>query len=166
MGHGQVTCRELALRILVAAVVALLAASPAFATPLPTAASGSSVVVQALPGAGTAGSTEVRKKKKKKKTSSKESAKFEEIGNATRGKPDLEIKVKVAKSDRTCELKVKWNDDSSSSDDDEAKSDKICEFSVSVPDARDALGDATATVTVRDAAGKKVASAKKTFPVQ
>lgn len=165
MGHGQVTCRELVLRILVAAIAALLAASPAFATPLPTAASGPSVVIQALPGAGAAGPTEVRKKKKKS-SSSKESAKFEEIGNATRGKPDLEIKVKVAKSDRTCELKVKWNDDSSSSDDDEAKSDKICEFSVSVPDARDALGDATATVTVRDAAGKKVASAKKTFPVK
>lgn len=163
MGHGQVTCRELILRILVAAVAALLAASPAFATPLPTAASGPSVVVQALPGAGAAGSTEVRKKNK---SSSKESAKFEEIGNATRGKPDLEIKVKVAKSDRTCELKVKWNDDSSSSDDDEAKSDKSCEFSVSVPDARDAIGEATATVTVKDASGNKVASAKKTFPVK
>ena len=152
------------LLVVAAALFALGATSPVLATPLPNAAFAPSIVVQGLPGAGAAGLTEIRKKKKK---STKESAKFEEIGNATRGKADLEIKVKVAKSDRSCELKVKWKDGSSSAEeDDEAKSDKICEFSVSVPNARDAIGDATATVTVKDASGNKVASAKKTFPVK
>ena len=155
------------MRTLIAVVVALFAvsaASPALGSALPAVGPGAATSVQGLPDAGAAGLTEVRKKKKKK--SSKESAKFEEIQSANRGKPDLEIKVKVAKSDRTCDLKIKWKDGSSSADNDEAKTDKICEFSVSVPDARDAIGDATATVTVRDPAGKKVASAKKTFPVK
>ena len=157
------THRELLLRTLVvAALLALGATSPVLATSRPAAGSSTSVVVQGLPDGGAAGPIRAKKKKKL----SRESAKFEEIGNAKRGKPDLEIKVKVSRSERSCELKIKWKNGDTSEGNADAKDEKLCEFSISVPDARDAVGDATATVTVKDASGNKVASAKKTFPVK
>ena len=152
------------MRTLIAVVVALLAlgaAPPAFGSALPAIEPGAALGIRGEPGAGPAGVVRASKKK-----SSKESAKFEEIGNAKRGKSDFEIKIKVSKSEWTCELKIKWNNGDTTSDEEDANDDKICEFSIEVPKERDTVGDATATVTVRNANGKKVASAKKTFEVK
>ena len=44
-------------------------------------------------------------------------------------------------------------------------SDKVCTFSIDVPDSSAVVGDAKASVTVKDSAGKKVATASKTFTV-
>src|SRR5688572_6514706 len=89
----------------------------------------------------------------------KETASFPEIGNATRGKKGLTFKVKVAKSERKCEIKVTWKNDTSTYDDATAGSDKICLLSLDVPDSSAVVGEAKATVTVRDSGGKKVATA-------
>jgi hypothetical protein len=154
------------VRTLIAAAAALLAvgtATPSFAAPFPPTIAGSASIVQSLSSSLT---TVHLTKKKKKKSKSKESASFEEIGNAKRGKSDLAIKVKVSKADRTCQLKITWNNDDTSEDEQEADDSKICEFSVEVPGDRGVVGDATATVTVKDSSGKKVATAKKTFTVK
>jgi hypothetical protein len=98
-------------------------------------------------------------------TKKKEKASFEDIAATTRGKKGLEIRVKVAKSGRKCELKVTWKNDTSSNDDDASDSDKVCTFSIDVPDSSAVVGDAKASVTVRDNSGKKVATASKTFAV-
>jgi len=158
------------VRTLIAAAAALLAVgttSSVFAAQ-PATIPATSAFVQGLPdpGASVLVHSTTKKKKKKKSSSSKESAKFEEIGNAKRGKSDLEIKIKVSKTDRTCELKIKWKSGDTTTDEEDANDDKVCEFSIEVPGDRDVVGDATATVTVKDASGKKVASAKKTFPVK
>jgi hypothetical protein len=155
------------VRTLIAAAAALLAvgtATPSFAAPFPPTIAGSASIVQSLSSSLT--TVHLTKKKKKKKSKSKESASFEEIGNAKRGKSDLAIKVKVSKADRTCQLKITWNNDDTSEDEQEADDSKICEFSVEVPGDRGVVGDATATVTVKDSSGKKVATAKKTFTVK
>jgi hypothetical protein len=154
------------VRTLIAAAAALLAvgtATPSFAAPFPPTIAGSASIVQSLSSSLT---TVHLTKKKKKKSKSKESASFEEIGNAKRGKSDLAIKVKVSKADRTCQLKITWNNDEKSEDEQDADDSKICELSVDVPSDRDVVGDATATVTVKDSSGKKVATAKKTFTVK
>jgi hypothetical protein len=118
--------------------------------------------VQELPGRSPADLTGIRKSDKKR-----EAASFQEIQRPTRGKEDLEIKVKVARSDRSCDVKVEWGDGSISKDDDpKAGRDKICEFSVGVPSSRDAIGEATATVSVRDPSGSKVATITKVFEVE
>ena len=49
-------------------------------------------------------------------TTKKEKASFEDIAATTRGKKGLEIRVKVAKSDRKCELKVTWKNGTTSND--------------------------------------------------
>lgn len=103
---------------------------------------------------------------KKKKKKSSESAEITEIGNAKRGKSDLEIKAKVAKSGRTCELTVKFKGGATDDDDTTSDRNKICEFTISVPDKTSVVGTATAELTVKDSNGKKVASAKKTFDVK
>jgi len=77
----------------------------------------------------------------------------------------LAIKVKVAKSGRKCELKVTWKNDTSSNDTEAAGSDKVCSLSIDVPDSSAVVGDAKASVTVKDSSGKKVATASKTFTV-
>jgi hypothetical protein len=155
------------MRTLIAAAAALLAvgtATPSFAAPFPPTMAGSASIVQSLSSSLT--TVQLTKKKKKSKSKSKESASFEEIGNAKRGKSDLSIKVKVSKTDRTCQLKITWNNDDTSEDEQDANDNKICEFSVEVPSGRGVVGDATATVTVKDTSGKKVATAKKTFTVK
>ena len=154
------------MRTLIAAAAALLAvgtATPSFAAPFPPTMAGSASIVQSLSSSLTAVQLT---KKKKSKSKSKETASFESIGNAKRGKSGLEIKVKVSKSDRTCQLKITWNNDEKSEDEQDADDSKICELSVDVPSDRDVVGDATATVTVKDSSGKKVATAKKTFTVK
>jgi hypothetical protein len=154
------------VRTLIAAAAALLAvgtATPSFAAPFPPTMAGSAGIVQSL---SSSLPTVQLTKKSKSKSKSKESASFEEIGNAKRGKSDLAIKVKVSKADRTCQLKITWNNDDTSEDEQEADDSKICEFSVEVPGDRGVVGDATATVTVKDSSGKKVATAKKTFTVK
>jgi hypothetical protein len=160
--------REIALRTLIVVVEALLAvgaASPALAVPPFTVASeGAGIAVRHLPTAGAAGLT-VRKKKEKK-AHKKESVSFQEIGNARRGKSDLEITVRVAKTERTCELKITWENDDTTEDEADANDDKLCELSVDVPSDRSVVGDAKATVTVKNLSGKKVASASKTFAVK
>lgn len=155
------------MRPLIVAAAALLAvgvASPTLAAP--------AVTLDSRPAADTQTSIQLAapvplvqatKKKKKKKS---ESASITEIGNARRGKSDLEIKASVSKSGRDCNLSVKWKDGSTSEDDAESKEDKICEFSISVPSSSGVVGEATASLTVKDASGKKVASAKKTFTVK
>jgi hypothetical protein len=156
------------VRTLIAAAAALLAvgtATPSFAAPFPPTIAGSASIVQSLSSSLTTVHL-TKKKKKKSKSKSKESASFEEIGNAKRGKSDLAIKVKVSKADRTCQLKITWNNDDTSEDEQEADDSKICEFSVEVPGDRGVVGDATATVTVKDSSGKKVATAKETFTVK
>jgi hypothetical protein len=155
------------LRTLIVAAAALLfagATSPTLAMPLPGSAAGSAELARAATALDPA-SHVMATKKKKKKSSKKESVSFQEIGNARRGKSDLEIKVKTSKADRTCQLKIKWHDGSTTNEEEDSDDDKICEFTVSVPSGRDAAGDAEATVTVKDGSGKKVASAKKKFPV-
>jgi hypothetical protein len=74
------------------------------------------------------------------------------------------IRVKVAKSDRTCDLKVKWADGTTSSDSDNGGSSKVCAFTEDAP--KGAAGDAKATVTVKDSSGNNVATATKTFSVK
>jgi hypothetical protein len=139
------------VRAIIAIIAMLIAAGavyPAYAT--------------ALPSHDWTGLTGVRASGKKK-----EAASFQEIQHATRGKKDLEIKVKVAKTDRSCDLRVEWGDGSISKDDDpKAGSDKICEFSVGVPSSRDAIGEATAIVSVRAPSGSKVSTISKTFDVE
>lgn len=157
------------MRTLLAAAAVLLAvgaAAPSYAAPLHSAAPANTTLVQWVPAAATADGGVVYKKKKKKKSSTSESASIESIGNAKRGKSDLEIKVKVAKADRTCELKIVWHNDDKTEDDADSDEDKICEFSIQVPDDKNVVGDATAEVTVKNADGKKVASTKRTFTVK
>lgn len=158
------------MRLFVAAAAALLAVSstsPALATTLPTMST-SSVALQASPSTSTTAvlSTTTKKKKKKKTTTTSESVSIENIPTVRRGKTDVDIVVKLSKSDRTCTLKVKWAD-GSTDDFDEVEADgKKCTFTIDIPDDRSAVGTATATATVRDSKEKKVGTAKKTFTVK
>ena len=154
------------MRTLIAATAALLAvgaASPALAASIAPAATHTGAVLQ-LPAAAPTLVQAKKKKKKKKKTS--ESAEITEIGNAKRGKADLEIKATVAKEGRTCELTVKYKGGATADDDSTSDADKICEFSIEVPNDSKVVGEATAELTVKDSSGKKVATAKKTFTVK
>jgi hypothetical protein len=153
------------MRTLVVSAVALLATTvplSAFAASPSTLISTDSVSLQAMATGDHATnllSTSTTTKKKKEKAS------FEEIAPTTRGKKGLEIRVKVAKSGRKCELKVTWKNDASANDDDTSGSDKVCTFNIDVPDSSGVVGDAKASVTVKDSSGKKVATASKTFTV-
>lgn len=113
------------------------------------------------------GGAPVTVRAKKKKKAKKESASISDIGEVRRGKKDLEIGATVAKSGRTCELKIKWKDGSTDEADSvESTSSKVCVMRIDVPSSRNAVGEATAELTVRDSSDNKVASAKKTFTVK
>ena len=101
-------------------------------------------------------------KSKGKNKSSSESVTINDIASVKHGKQNFQITASVAKTSRTCELKVKWhNGDEDSPDPVAADSNKNCTMTINVPD--DAAGDAKATVTVKDNKGNKVASDSKTF---
>jgi hypothetical protein len=145
------------MRTLIVSAAALLI------TAVPSAALASSptdgVSLQAMSvTAPTIGLQTTTRSKKKKETAS-----FESIGDATHGKK-VAFHVKVAKPDRTCDLKVRWADGTSSSDSDTAGSDKICSFTEDAP--KGAAGDAKATATIRDGSGNKVTTVTKTFSVK
>jgi len=156
------------MRLLLAGAIALLAVStttPALAaTPLPVAAS--DATVQMHPSAGETTVLASSKKKKKKKTTKNESVSIENIATVKRGKRDFEIVAKLSKSDRTCELQVKWADGTKDKSEEVDADGKRCEMVIDVPNERDVVGKATATVTVRDGKGKKVGTAQKTFMVK
>ena len=146
------------MRTLIAAAAVLFAVGTTSPVIAASPASAGSNLVQVLPGAGSAGLT-VRKKKKK------ETATFQEIGTAKIGN-DLKIKIKVSKPDRKCELELTWKDGSTADvDDEDSDADKICKFTIAVPNSKKIVGDATVKVTVRDGTDKKVASEETTFPV-
>src|SRR5687768_11171852 len=108
-GHGQILLLEIHVRILIAAVAALLAvgvASPVLALAPLTAGPEPASIVQRLPDGDAAGPAVVRKKKK-------ESVTIKSVTGARKGKNGLKIKVKVAKADRVCEMELQWNDGSS-----------------------------------------------------
>src|SRR5436190_9043297 len=153
------------IRIVAMAATLLLAASmpsPAVAVHVgsPTDAA---VSFQTQLGGVTAIDLHTTKKSTKKTTKkSSEKASIWSIGDATPGKASLEIKGKVAKGGRTCDLDVKWKDGQTSSATSTARNDKICEMHVAVPSSSGVKGTATANLTVRDD-GNKVASASATF---
>ncbi|MFN8635950.1 MAG: hypothetical protein U0893_19045 [Chloroflexota bacterium] len=158
------------MRSLVIGATIMLAvgmAAPAQATMLPSVPRTGGLQLALAAGGTVVDPTTVRASQKKNdsKKKKRESAKFLEIQNATRGKKDLEIKVKVAATDRSCDLTIEWNDGKTTKDDVEAGRDKVCELSVGVPSSRDALGDTVAKVSVRDSSGNKVATISKTFTV-
>ncbi len=161
------------MRSLIVGAAALLAVSvttPALAAPLSVFPTAAASTVQSLPtdGATSVLATTTKKKKKKKTTTTKaESASIENIASVRRGEKGFQIITKVAKTDRVCSLKVKWNDGTTETADDvDADKSKECTSELDVPSGRDAVGTATATVTVKDSKGKKVATAKKTFTVK
>jgi hypothetical protein len=151
------------VRILIAAVAALLAvgaASPVLALAPPIAVPGPSSVVRRLPDGGAAGPAVVRKKKK-------EAVTIRNVTGAKKGKNGLRIRVKVAKADRTCELELEWNDGSSPEiEDADAGTNKYCTFTVDVPDDDEVVGEATMTVTVKSATGKKLNEVEGSFTVK
>ena len=150
------------MRTLIVAAAALLAVgttSPVIAaSPAPTT-SNNPDLVQALPGAGAAGLTTVRKKKK-------EAATIKSISSATRGK-QVKIRVQVAKADRRCELELQWNDGSSADVADvDARTNKYCTFTVDVPDEKGISGKAHVNVTVKTATDKKMTEVEGEFTVK
>jgi hypothetical protein len=151
------------VRTLIAAAAALIAvgaASPAFATTLPIAVSGTASLAWGLPDGGAAGLAVVRKKKK-------EAATIKSVTGAKKGKKGLKIKVKVAKADRVCEMELQWNDGSSAEvEDADAGTDRYCTFTVDVPDDKEVVGEATLTVTVKSATGKKLTEVEGAFTVK
>jgi hypothetical protein len=154
------------VRSLIVAAAALLAvgtAVPALAAPAITTSTPAPTTLSSIQ-LHSAATSVLAKKKKKKKTS--ESATITEIGNATRGKIDLEIKATVAKSGRECKMSVKWKDGSNTDDETVSKDDKVCEFSIEVPNNTKVVGEATANLTVKDSGGKKVATASRKFTVK
>lgn len=155
------------MRSLIVAAAALLAvgaAIPAQAAPAIVTPGLSGVTLASIHQPVTSTAVQAAKKKKKKKTS--ESASITEIGNARRGKSDLEIKATVAKTGRACELTIKWKDGSTTDVEANSEEEKVCEFSVEVPNNTKVVGEATANLTVKDSAGKKVATASRKFTVK
>ena len=155
------------MRSLIVAAAALLAvgtAVPALAAPATTTSGLTATTLASLQPQNSTPLVQAKKKKKKKKTS--ESATITEIGTATRGKIDLEIKATVAKSGRECKMSIKWKDGTNTDDETVSKDDKVCEFSIEVPNNTKVVGEATANLTVKDSAGKKVATASRKFTVK
>ena len=149
------------LLVAAAALVAVSATTPALAAPpiLP-APSMADIALSAPLFAPATGGTAVQKKKK-------ESATLQTVKGAKRGKKGLKIKIKVAKSDRTCEMNLQWADGSSADVEDvDASTGKVCTFTVDVPKGRDVVGDAEVSVKVKDGTGKKVASVSGSFTVK
>lgn len=158
------------MRTFLAAAAALLAvgtAVPALAAPAISLTSLSATTVQSsiqLSDAPTAVQTKKTTKTTKKKV--KETVSISSIEGAKKGKKGFEIKATVAKVGRHCELTVKYVDGSTSADETDGKSDKVCTFSIDIPNESKVIGDATAKIVVKDAAGSKVASASKMFTVK
>jgi hypothetical protein len=157
------------MRILVLAVVALLVTTvPSSAVAAQSVSvTNAAVGLQALPGNATAIGLRTTKKKttKKKTETTSEKASIVSIGDAYRGKSALEIKWKLAKAGRTCEMEVKWKNGEKSTDKAVSRGDKICELHVGVPNSSGVSGEATANLTVKDGS-KKVGSASVTFQVK
>lgn len=150
------------MRFFIAAFAALLAVSataPVMALASPPAAPGPASFVQGLPDGGAAGPALIRKKKK-------EAVTIKNVTGAKKGKEGLKIRVKVAKADRVCEMELQWNDGSSADvEDADAGTNKYCTFTVDVPDDDEVVGEATMTVTVKSATGKKLNEVEGSFNV-
>jgi hypothetical protein len=154
--------RESTVRTLIAAAAAIIAvgaASPTLAAPPLVTSAADPALVRVLSGTGTADLSTVRKKKK-------EAASIKEVKGAKQGKKGLKIKVKVVKDDRRCEMEIEFNDGSAPEIEDvEAGTDKYCVFSINVPNDEDVVGEATMTVTVKSATGKKLVEVEGSFTV-
>jgi hypothetical protein len=165
------------MRTFIVAAAALLAvgtAVPTFAATIAPATdlsaasylSSSPMDVQEADQGIAATTTTTTKKKKKKTTPAAETASITEIGTAKRGKSDLEIKATTSKAGRQCKLSIKWKDGTKTDAETDAKSDETCEMTIAVPNAAGVVGEATASLTIKDTSGNKVASTSKTFTVK
>jgi hypothetical protein len=161
--NGQTPHLEIDLRYLIAAAATLIAVgatSPALAAAPSATVSGRGEIIQMQPSASAAGPTEIRKKKK-------EAATVKTVTGAKVGKSGLKIRVKVAKADRVCEMEIEFNDGSAPEIEDvDAGTNKYCTFIIDVPDEDDAAGEATFTVTVKSATGKKMTEVEGSFTVK
>lgn len=158
------------MRTFLAAAAALLAvgtAVPALAAPAVSLSSQpTTTVLSSVQLIGSPPAIQTTKTKTSKKKKAKETVSISSIEGAKKGKKGFEIKATVAKAGRHCELTVKYVDGSTSADETDGKSDKVCTFNIDIPNESKVIGDATAKVVVKDAAGSKVASASQTFTVK
>lgn len=107
------------------------------------------------------------KKKKSTKDSSSGSATLDSIASVKHGKSGVEITASVSKADLTCDLKLRYANGSTDSPDSvTSDKDKVCSFSVDIPDDSDVAGTAAAELTLHDSNGKKLASDKKDFTIK
>ncbi|HYU21322.1 MAG TPA: hypothetical protein VEQ11_21770 [Chloroflexota bacterium] len=109
-----------------------------------------------------------RHKKKHKSHSSSGgsvSVSLDSIDSVRRGR-SVDINGHVGSSNVTCFLKVTYTDGTKDEPGSKSpNSDKDCKFTISVPDNRDVVGDATAELTAKDDSGHKKGSDKRTFSV-
>jgi len=152
--------------LIASAVVLLVTAVPSSALALtPPGAADLQTMTITTPSIGLLSTTK-KPTKKEKPTSTSETARFLDMGEATRGKKGVVLRVKVASSDRKCEMKITWKDSGTTTATDTAGSDKTCDLRFDVPDTRNVVGDATASITVHDGSGNKITTVTKTFTVK
>jgi hypothetical protein len=162
---GRTTCSEITMRRILSLLAVGLATAQtltmlpgaALAAPLPPAA------LSAGAGAQMASPLALHKAK-----TSNLKVKIDPMNNVKRGQTAVPVHVTLPTSGYVCKLSIKYygNDDEDSPDDVGADATGICQFTFDVPNKKDAIGDAKATVKIVDGKGKQQGEASVNFDVR